>query len=143
MAVGVVKEARDKPRKALIYAALGYGLLEAFERNPNEDTLICRLRHWNNEMALIPQTLRNAESEEYLKNLEQAVNQHRIRTLSLGCFTILWLDKYDSDDCTFPAICEYTRVRYWNLPQHIVDIGFWNEFWRLRMKMHNYDVNYL
>ena len=143
VAVGVVREARNKPKKALVLGTITYGLCSAYSRNPDVETLMSCLRYWNNEMSLVPGQLRNPESVEYLTELEQAVNQHRIRTISLGVLTLLWLDKFDEDDCTYGAVCDYTRVRYWNLPQQIVDVGFWNQFWRLRWKMNNYDVNYL
>jgi len=75
--------------------------------------------------------------------LERAVNQKKLRLLSLGIITLMWVDLYDEDDCTYPAICEYTSVGFLNFHERIIDVGFWNEFWRLKHKMRNYDINYL
>ncbi|XP_036319148.1 mitochondrial import inner membrane translocase subunit Tim29 [Rhagoletis pomonella] len=141
--VDVAKGARAKPRKALAIASTGYGLYQCARHNPDEEAFMHSFRGWTNQMAMVPKTLRNPVSESYLRELEKAINENKLRTFSLGFCTILWTDLYDKDDCTFPAICKYTQVDYTNFWERILDIGFWDHYWRLEWKMRNFDVNYL
>lgn len=140
---GVVKESYSKPKRAV---AIGTGLLALYkmaETNPDEQALMTRLRKHTNRMIMLPPEQQNRESADYLIMIERAVNQKKLRLLSLGIFSLMWVDLYDEDDCTYPAICEYTTVGMFNFHERIIDVGFWNEFWRLKWKMRNYDINYL
>ncbi|XP_043658622.1 mitochondrial import inner membrane translocase subunit Tim29 [Drosophila teissieri] len=143
VAVGVVRESYTKPKKALLY---GTGMLFVYQaglKNPGEEAFMTLLRGATNRMITVPAELQNPVSADYLLTLERAINQKKLRLLSLGICTILWVDLYDEDDCTYPAICEYTNVGVFNFHERIIDVGFWNQYWRLKWKMHNYDVNYL
>lgn len=143
VAVGVVKESINKPKKAMFYGGLGYTAYLCGKRNPGEEDFTMQFRLATNNMILVHPSLQNPNSDAYLRRLQEAINQNRLRFLSLGIFTVVWEDLYDSDDCTYPAICEYTKVSFWSIPQHVVDVGFWNKFWRLKWELHNYDANYL
>ncbi|XP_067639844.1 mitochondrial import inner membrane translocase subunit Tim29 [Eurosta solidaginis] len=141
--VDVIKGARSKPRKALAITGTAYTLYQCALHNPDEEELMHSLRGWSNQMAMVSKTMQNPVSATYLRDLEIAINENRLRTFSLGICTILWVDLYDKDDCTYPAICLYTQVDYANFWKHIVDVGFWDHYWRLEWKMHNFDINYL
>ncbi|XP_023308609.2 mitochondrial import inner membrane translocase subunit Tim29 [Lucilia cuprina] len=143
VAVGLVKESKEKPRKALFYAISGYGLYQCAQRNPDEEDFHKQFRSASNNLILVHPSLQNPKSASYIRRLQSDLNQNRLRFLSLGICTILWEDLYDKDDCTYPAQCEYTQVSFWNFHEHIVDVGFWNQFWRLRYELYNFDVNYL
>lgn len=141
--IDVAKNARTKPRKALIYTGIGYGLYQCAKHNPDEEAFMHSLRGWSNQMLMVPKTLHNPVSSAYLRELEIAINENKLRTFSLGICTILWTDLYDKEDCTYSAVCKYTQVDYINFWKYIVDIGFWDHYWRLEWKMHNFDINYL
>ncbi|XP_075155538.1 mitochondrial import inner membrane translocase subunit Tim29 [Haematobia irritans] len=143
VALGVVKESIEKPKKALFYGVAGTTIYLCGKRNPNEEDFIRQFRLATNQMILVSPSMQNPNSDAYLRRLQEDINQKRLRFLSLGILTLMWEDLYDSDDCTYPAICEYTKVSFWAIPQHVIDIGFWNHFWRLKYELHNYDVNYL
>ncbi|KAH8291696.1 hypothetical protein KR018_006052 [Drosophila ironensis] len=143
VAVGVVRESYQKPKKALAYGTGLYLLYKSAENNPGEDEFMTLLRHETNRMITVAPNQQNPVSADYLLLLERAINQKKLRLLSLGVCTLLWVDLYDADDCTYPAICEYTSVGLLNFHERVIDVGFWNQFWRLRWKMRNYDVNYL
>lgn len=143
VATGVVKGAVEKPKKAVFYAISGYGLYQCTQRCPDEDEFFRQFCLATNNMILVPSALQNPKSADYLRRIQGDLNQNRLRCLSLGIFSILWEDLYDKEDCTYPAICEYTQVTFSNFHEHIVDIGFWNQFWRLKWELYNYDVNYL
>ncbi|XP_013117034.1 mitochondrial import inner membrane translocase subunit Tim29 [Stomoxys calcitrans] len=143
VAVGIVKESIEKPKKAIFYGVTGYSIYLCGQRNPSEEDFIRQFRLATNEMILVNPSLQNPTSDAYLRRLQEDINQRRLRFLSLGILTLMWEDLYDSDDCTYPAICEYTKVSFWSIPQHVIDVGFWNKFWRLKYELHNYDVNYL
>ncbi|XP_030382574.1 mitochondrial import inner membrane translocase subunit Tim29 [Scaptodrosophila lebanonensis] len=143
VAVGVVKESYAKPKKALFYGTGIVALYQAAARNPGEEAFMTQLRHQSNRMITVAMKQQNPVSANYLLMLERAINQNKLRLLPLGIFTLVWVDLYDADDCTYPAICEYTSVSIWNFHERVIDVGFWNQFWRLKWKMRNYDVNYL
>uniref|UniRef100_A0A1B0FAG4 Mitochondrial import inner membrane translocase subunit Tim29 n=1 Tax=Glossina morsitans morsitans TaxID=37546 RepID=A0A1B0FAG4_GLOMM len=143
VAVGIFREAKDNPKKSLLYALTSYGLYACAKKNPDEEDFLKQFRTSYNEMILVSSELQNPTSEDYIRRLQVDLNQNRLRFLSLWLFTIMWEDLYDKDDCTYPAICEYTKVTYWSFHEQIIDIGFWNKFWRLNWKLINYDVNYL
>lgn len=141
--LGVVKESIAKPKKAMAYGTGVLGIYLAAQNNPDERAFMTLLRKQTNRLVTLPPDQQNPESTDYLVMLERAVNQKKLRLLSLGIITLMWVDLYDEDDCTYPAICEYTSVGFLNFHERIIDVGFWNEFWRLKHKMRNYDINYL
>lgn len=141
--VGVVKSSIKKPIRTFGYLTLGGGLYACYLKNPDEQFFLERFNSAKNELILVAPELRNRMATEYLKRLQLNLNQNRQRFLSFGIFTIMWEDLYDKDDCTYPAQCEYTKVNFWNFHKQIIDIGFWNCFWRLQWNLRNYDVNYL
>ncbi|KAH8356148.1 mitochondrial import inner membrane translocase subunit Tim29 [Drosophila serrata] len=143
VAVGVVRESYAKPKKALFYGTGLVLLYQSAVNNPGEDCFMTLLRRDSNRMITVAKDQQNPVATEYLRTLEQAINQKKLRLLSLGICTLLWVDLYDEDDCTYPAICEYTKVGFLNFHERVIDVGFWNEFWRLKWKMRNFDVNYL
>ncbi|XP_023169491.1 mitochondrial import inner membrane translocase subunit Tim29 [Drosophila hydei] len=141
--LGVIKESYSKPKKSIAYGTGIVALYQMAKRNPDNLAFMTLLRKQTNRMITLPPAQQNPESAEYLIMLERAINQKKLRLLSLGFFTLMWVDLYDDDDCTYPAICEYTTVGYINFYERIIDVGFWNQFWRLKWKMRNYDINYL
>ncbi|EDW65673.1 mitochondrial import inner membrane translocase subunit Tim29 [Drosophila virilis] len=143
VAVGVIKESYAKPKKTLAYGTCLIALYQTAKNNPDHLAFMTLLRKQTNRMITLPPAQQNPESAEYLIMLERAINQKKLRLLSLGFFTLMWVDMYDEDDCTYPAICEYTTVGLLNFHERIIDVGFWNQFWRLKWKMRNYDINYL
>lgn len=143
VAIGLVKESKAKPRKAAFYAISSYGLYQCAKRNPDEEDFLRLFRQASNDLIMVNPSLQNPTSAAYIRRLEGDFNQNRLRFLSLGIFTILWEDLYDKDDCTYPAQCEYTQVKFWNFFDYVIDVGFWNQFWRMKYELHNFDVNYL
>lgn len=143
VAVGVVKEGINKPKKALFYGVTGYTIYICSQRNPSEEDFTRQFRLATNEMILVHPSMQNPKSDSYIRRIQGNINQNRLRFLSLGICTLMWEDLYDSDDCTYPAICEYTKVSFWSIPERVIDVGFWNKFWRLEYELYNYDVNYV
>lgn len=143
VAIGLLKGSREKPMRALAYLTSGYGIYQCALHNPDEQVFLERYNKARNDLILVSTELRNPITIDYLQRLQLDLNQQRQRFLSLGLFTIMWEDMYDRDDCTYPAQCEYTKVTFWNFHKRILDIGFWNRFWRLEWNLRNYDVNYL
>ncbi|XP_001355658.2 mitochondrial import inner membrane translocase subunit Tim29 [Drosophila pseudoobscura] len=143
VALGVVKESYTKPKKALAYGTGILCLYQMAQHNPDEGVFMTQLRRDNSRMIMVPPELQNHVSAKHLLMLERAINQKKLRFLSLGICTLVWVDLFSEDDCTYPAICEFTNVGFLNFHERVIDVGFWNEFWRLKWKMHNYDVNYL
>ncbi|XP_020814068.1 mitochondrial import inner membrane translocase subunit Tim29-like [Drosophila serrata] len=143
VAVGAVRESYAHPRRALAYGTGLVLLYQTVANNPGEEYFMTQLRRDNSLMITVAPDQQNPVSAEYLLMLERAINQKKLRLLSLGICTLVWVDLYGEDDCTYPAICEYTKVSYLNFHERIIDVGFWSQYWRLKWKMRNYDVNYL
>ncbi|SPP86854.1 mitochondrial import inner membrane translocase subunit Tim29 [Drosophila guanche] len=143
VAIGVVKETYTKPKKSVAYGTGILCLYKAAQHNPDDEAFMTVLRRQTNRMIMVAPELQNRVSADYLLMLERAINQKKLRFLSLGICTLVWVDLYAEDDCTYPAICEFTKVGYLNFHERVIDVGFCNEFWRLKWKMRDYDVNYL
>lgn len=89
----------------------------------------------------VGETVRNPESVQYIKWLEQCWNEQVVRYFSLGIVSFVWLDKYDNESALYKAVCPYNKPNYFTFYQRIIDVGFHNKWWILSRHMQDYDVN--
>jgi hypothetical protein len=92
-------------------------------------------------MALVFQDSQNPSSVSYLKNIEDCRNKDSLRVLSLGLFSILWIDDYASQLATPDARCKYLEPKYSTFHERIIDWGFFGKWWKIEESMKDYDVN--
>lgn len=136
-----IKESREKPLRTTLYFTLACGLTYAGKTNPSEMDHRDRVIDYQNEFGLVGKPIRNPNAEVYLKTLENSYNFGLIRRISLGFFSIIWLDNYDKGVALYQAQCEYLKPRYLTFYERIIDVGFLGRFWILERKMLDYDTN--
>lgn len=141
VALDVGKEIRAKPLKAGIIGSLAASAYLAAKRNPDETSFIDQLRRYNSEMVLIHESCHNSNSSQHLKFIERCYNEGVVRRLSLGVVSFIWLDNYDKSLAIYKAMCPYLQPQYINFGDRIVDVGFWNKWWKLEKQMVDYDIN--
>lgn len=139
--VDVGKQAKEKPIRAAIYGAIGGSAVYSFKHNPNEADFIDQLRTYNTQMVLTAPICHNSATSEHLIFLERCYNEGIIRRLSVGIFSVLWLDNYDQAMSLYKATCKYTRPDLLTWHNRIIDVGFLDKWWKIDEKMIDYDVN--
>lgn len=93
-------------------------------------------------MILVNEGVSNSISLETIKKLEQLSNEGVLRRLNLGIFSILWINKYDERCSLYKTRCLYLEPQIYSLHRKIIDIGFLDNWWNLRNKMADYDVEF-
>lgn len=142
VAKDVIKEARDRPLRAVgILWSLGFIYITA-SINPDEKHYIEKMRQYNNDLILVSEKLQNPESAGHLKSIENSINSGVLRRLNLGVCSIMWLDDYDRDCKLYKCTCKYLRPHFSTFYNRIIDVGFCNKWFVLDKKMIDYDINY-
>lgn len=137
----VIHDARSKPLKASVIAT-GLGtLIVAIKTNPTEHTFRHQVLHNSNRLSLVPQHLRNPESEDHLRCLQTSQNEGLLRILSLCFFSLMWMDNYDQCVSLYAAQCVYLKPRYLTFYKRIVDVGAFGKWHVVDWKMRDYDIN--
>lgn len=137
----VGKQMKEKPLKASIYGTLGASMVYSFKHNPTETDFIEQLRSYNAKMVLIDPVCHSPSSSQYLTFLERCYNEGIVRRLSVGVFSMLWIDNYDRALGLYKATCKFTKPDLLTWHNRIIDIGFCNKWWKIDEKMIDYDVN--
>lgn len=137
----VGKQMKEKPIRATFYGALSGTIVYSFKHNPNENDFIEHLRTYNTKLVLTAPICHNPASSEHLIFLERCYNEGIIRRLSVGIFSVLWLDNYDRALSLYKATCSYTKPDILTWHNRIIDIGFMDKWWKINEKMIDYDIN--
>lgn len=137
----VGKQMKEKPIRASIYGAIGGSAVYSFKHNPNENDFIEQLRTCNTKMVLMAPDCHNPATSEHIIFLERCYNEGIIRRLSVGIFSVLWLDNYDQALSLYKATCSYTKPDLLTWHNRIIDVGFMDKWWKISEKMIDYDIN--
>lgn len=137
----VGKQMKEKPLKASIYGTVGGSIIYSFKHNPSETDFIDQLRSYNGKMVLVDPICQNPTSSQYLTFLERCYNEGIVRRLSVGVFSVLWLDNFDHALSLYKATCSFTQPDLLSWHNRIIDVGFLDKFWKIEEKMTEYDVN--
>lgn len=137
----VGKQMKEKPIRAAFYGAIGGSAVYSCKHNPNENDFIEQLRTCNTKMILMAPECHNPTTSEHLIFLERCYNEGIIRRLSVGIFSVLWLDNYDRAMSLYKATCEYTKPDLLTWHNRIIDVGFLDKWWKIDEKMIDYDIN--
>lgn len=166
VAVDIYKECQSHPQRAIFYgigmyflkcgishpvnkmniinnsSISGAGILYYSSlHNPNEVAFRDKLINSTSRLVQIGEPMRNPISVHYVKWLEQCYNEGIIRRTNFGIFSILWLDTNSSDCALYKNICTHLKPPYITLHRRIIDLGFLDDWWVLKNRMYNYDVN--
>lgn len=137
----VLKQSKEKPLRAAVYASLGASTIYGFKHNPSETDYIEQLRTYNTKMVLMDPVCQNKVSSQYLTFVERCYNEGIVRRLNLGIVSLLWLDNYDRALCLYKATCSFTQPELITWHQRIIDVGFLDKWWKIEEKMIDYDIN--
>lgn len=142
VAIGVRQNIKEKPLKSA-YILFGMGLFGySLTHNPDEQSFRAKFIDCFNDVSLIPPENVNPLAAEHCKLIQKCYSKDLIRYNSLGIFSIIWVDRHSSQCNTFETNCSYLQIPFQNIPNHIIDVGFWNIWWVISRKMLDYDVNY-
>lgn len=142
VAVDIRKDIKEKPIKALLLATGFTGICYCIKHNPDEINFRdCYLRA-TNDVLLVDISQQNRETVQHLKNIEKCYNSEVLRRLNCGVFSVIWIDNFSNKCNTFEAQCSYLKVSYSKFLNRIIDVGFLDNWWILKKKMENYDINY-
>lgn len=130
------------PVRSAVYASIGSFVFGSCKTNPDSQSYTDQLKIAQNEISLIYFESQNPKSLEYLKYLETVRNDQTIRIMSLGLFSIVWIDDKSFQLATPDATCKYLQPAYATFHERIIDWGFWNKWWTLHKHMKDYDVNF-
>ncbi|XP_055546579.1 mitochondrial import inner membrane translocase subunit Tim29 [Wyeomyia smithii] len=132
---------QQRPVRSAVYVTLLGSTYYCCVNNPSETDFAERFRQCRNELALVHPTCQNPETTSHILFLQQAYNEGIVRRISLGVVSFIWLDNFDRGVAIYKAICPYLKPRYITFHERIIDIGFNNEWWLLKRKMVDYDIN--
>lgn len=136
-----VTNARNNPRKAVIYFICFGFVVYLNKSNPAETSFRDALLTASNDIMLVGKEVRNPISDNHLTFVESCYNAGLVRNFSFGIFSVMWIDDYDSAVGLYKANCTYLQPQYLTLYQRVIDVGFLNKWWFIENKMKDYDIN--
>ncbi|XP_017775101.1 PREDICTED: uncharacterized protein C19orf52 homolog [Nicrophorus vespilloides] len=138
----VIKESREKPSKAILIGSTAGLLVYCAKHNPNSTHFRDAYIKAANDVSLVHPSLTKEETMDHLKYIEKCYNNQLIRHTSLGFISFIWVDN-NSDKCAaFQTQCSYLQLKYSEIINRIIDVGFLDTWWMLAKKMTDYDINY-
>ncbi|EAT36443.1 AAEL011476-PA [Aedes aegypti] len=135
------KTMRERPVRSGVYLTLLGTTYYCCANNPDEADFVNRFRQCANELQLVHPSCQNPTASAHIQFLQKCYNEGIVRRISLGVVSFIWLDNFDRGVAIYKAICPYLQPRYMTFHERIVDVGFNNEWWLLRKKMIDYDIN--
>ncbi|CAG0892401.1 unnamed protein product [Darwinula stevensoni] len=136
---GIVLESKNRPLKTAIY---GFGLAAVcytIHANPNKQHFHDRVKEVANEIATLPEHLRNPRAVKRTDFLVKALRDGEVRVLSLGLFSLAWVDNHHPDCDLYWAQCRFLRPRYVTFHERVVDVGFLGRWLVLEHWTSDYD----
>lgn len=138
---GVVKDAKNRPVRAMIIGGTGTILYKLSERNPTDEDFRSQLKNFGHELGSLPEKMQNPVSRDHLISLERLYSNGTLRRLDLGVASIFWRHDHNPELKTYLANCSFMQPDWRNFRERIVEVGFMDRFWMLEKKMKDYDVN--
>lgn len=137
----IVVGARERPLKASVYATLLGGTWACFHTKPDYSSFEAALLDRSTELGLLSAWNRNGTSDRHVQSLVNLRNEGRLHHISLGLLSLVYYSDYDPNTTLYEAQCSNLSVRWRDLPQRFLDVGFAGHWWILNSKMQDYDVN--
>jgi len=135
------KDIKERPKKALVYAWGLWTWLYCVKTNPDDRVFRDQLLSASTEIASLPNSIRNKESSSHLVFLESCYNAGTLRRLNLGVCSFMWMSDYGRTVGLYAAQCEYLEPKYLSFHERIIDVGLLGQWWMIRRKMKDFDVN--
>ena len=138
---GILKDAKNRPVRALIIGGTATGMYKLSEMNPTDEDFKAQLRNMSCELGSLPESMQNPVSRNHLITLERLYATGTLRRLNLGVASIFWRHDHNPELKTYAATCSYVSPDLATFRERIVDVGFMDRLWVLEEKMKDYDVN--
>lgn len=90
---------------------------------------------------LVPDSIRNKESEANHDLIGRCFNAGTLRRWNCVLFSVMWQDNYSQDLGVYPSQCKYLKAGYLDFADRIVDVGWLGRWWIMEKKMRDYDVS--
>ncbi|XP_058448507.1 mitochondrial import inner membrane translocase subunit Tim29 [Malaya genurostris] len=132
---------RQRPIRSGIYLTLLGSGYYCCAHNPDETDFLEKFHKCGNELSLVHLSCQNPETTAHILFLQRAFNEGIIRRISLGVVSFIWLSDFDRGVTIYKAICPYLQPKYATFHERIIDVGFNDEWWILKQKMKDYDIN--
>ncbi|KAK2832806.1 hypothetical protein Q5P01_016695 [Channa striata] len=95
----------------------------------------------SNQLSLLSPWNRNGSSDGHVQSLVKLRNEGRLRHASLGVLSLVYYADCDPDNTLYETQCSNLSVRWRELHERVLDVGFAGRWWILNSKMQDYDVN--
>ncbi|CAJ0935745.1 unnamed protein product [Ranitomeya imitator] len=115
----IVVGARERPFKASVYLSLLAG-----------DSFRCSLLEASSSLLLLSPWMRSGTADGHVQRLLALSHQGRLRHAP-----------YDPDCDLYNTQCPHLRPRMADFPGRVLDVGFFGQWWLLRNKMKDFDIN--
>ncbi|XP_029014053.1 mitochondrial import inner membrane translocase subunit Tim29 [Betta splendens] len=133
--------ARDRPVKASLYATLLGGALACSHTTPDYSSFEATFLDRSAQLGLLSPWNRSSTSDGHMQSLAKLRNEGRLRHISLGLLSLIYYADFDPNVTLYEAQCSNLSVRWRDLPQRVLDVGFAGRWWNLDSKMQDYDIN--
>ena len=135
------KDMKAYPFKTTAYLSVLGGFVTLWKTNPGEREFREQLTLNSHKLLQLGEAIRNPYADIHMQKIHEFYNSGRIRRLSIGFCSIMWVDNYHSEVDVYIARCKPLRVGWLNLKDKVIDIGVLNRWWLLESAMKDYDVN--
>lgn len=132
---------KDRPFKSSVYLGLMTAAAVLYKTNPTEQHLRVTLVQDANELMLVGEMVRNPKSDEHIQTLIKAMKDDRLRRISLGIFSFLYITQFTKGIDLYAAHCSQLKPHWTEFHKHIVDIGVFGRWLYISKAMKDYDVN--
>lgn len=141
VAVETVVEMKNRPLKSFVYLGLMTTGAVLVKTNPNEQHLHVTLLEDANELMLVGDVVRNPKSDEHIQTLLKAMKDDRLRRISLGFFSFLYITQFTKGIDLYEAQCRQVKPHWTQFHKHIVDVGVFGKWLTINKAMRDFDIN--
>eukprot|EP00112_Aurelia_sp_Birch-Aquarium-sp1_P011994 Seg2517.5 transcript_id=Seg2517.5/GoldUCD/mRNA.D3Y31 product="Mitochondrial import inner membrane translocase subunit Tim29" protein_id=Seg2517.5/GoldUCD/D3Y31 len=136
-----IEYARKRPIKVILQlSTLGLGSY-SYTKNPNLQSYEDNLKASAHQLLQVSSLIRNKNSESYVNELMESLDQNRLTWRSFGIFSVLLKNEFSQEYDSVNKNCYYVQPRWLNIYDRIVDIGFLDRWFLLEKAMEDYDIN--
>ena len=132
---------KTHPFKFSIMCVAASALAVLWVKNPDINEYREEILCYSNEISQCSEQTRNPDAHKYITNL---INMHctgLLQHVNLGFLTLV-LKRPNYRDClSYPQRCSYLQPKWWEYHNRILDVGFWGQWWALKKRMIDFDIN--
>ncbi|CAG9536495.1 unnamed protein product [Cercopithifilaria johnstoni] len=137
----LLQDTKNRPIIAVIKLLPLSGAFYAYKTNPTEGDMLNSLVEKRRQMVLVPNSIHSKKADDEIASRTLYINQNRLKLINCIVFSIL-IKPSDSDDvCLYENRVSILRRWWWKRYNDIIDIGAFNNWFKLGKSCENYDIN--